>query len=334
MTDKGKNIIDILISKGLITKAQSDEAVKQQQTAGLPLQKILIEKGFVSDENLALSIAAQLDVPYIKLSDKDIDPQAVKMIPEDMARRYKAVPVRIEDENLYVAFVSPLNLPARDEMKHITGLEIKPMVSTEKEIDRALNQYYKVEEVSKQALIDMRMQKFKKQKIDMPEKKEKWSDRTGELPIVKLVNDIINGAVNAKASDIHLEPQEPEMVVRYRVDGILHDIMTIPAHIIPSVVSRVKILANLDITKQRIPQDGHITLRSDGKDYDLRVSTLMTVAGEKVVLRVLDRGSMMIDLGTLGFVPEDEKGFRGLIDKPYGMILVTGPTGSGKTTTL
>ncbi|MDP8258576.1 MAG: ATPase, T2SS/T4P/T4SS family [Candidatus Aadella gelida] len=334
MTEKSKKIIDILLDKKLITEDQAIEVIKEQKESGISLQDALLKRSAVSDEDLAKAIGEQLNIPYVRLTEEEIDVQAVKMVPEEIARKYKAVPVRIEGESLYVALVSPLNLPARDEMKHVTGLDIKPLVATEKEIDRALNQYYKVEEISKQALIDMRMQRFKKQKKLSVVKVEEGLGRKEDLPIVKLVNDIINGAINSKASDIHLEPQDPEMVVRYRVDGILHDIMTVPSHIIPSVVSRIKILSNLDITKQRIPQDGHITLKKDGKDYDLRVSTLMTVAGEKVVLRVLDRGNMMIDLGRLGFSKEDEDDFRKLIDKPYGMILVTGPTGSGKTTTL
>ncbi|MFH1836903.1 MAG: ATPase, T2SS/T4P/T4SS family [Candidatus Omnitrophota bacterium] len=334
MPEKGKKFIDILIEKDLLSKEQADESAREQKNSRISLQDVLIKKGSVSEENIAKAIAEQLDIPYVKLSEEKIDPQAAKMISEDMARHYKAIPVRIKGEALYVAFVSPLDLPARDEIRHVTGLEVRALVATEKEMTRALNQYYKVEEISKQALVDLRMQKLKTVKKADAVKIEESLGRKEDLPIVKLVSDIINGAINSKASDIHLESQDPDMIVRYRVDGILHDIMTIPVHAIPSVISRIKILSNLDITKQRVPQDGHITIKKDDKKYDLRVSTLMTIAGEKVVIRVLDRDSMMIGLGELGFTDEDEQEFRLLINKPYGMMLVTGPTGSGKTTTL
>jgi len=297
-------------------------------------KKDLGSKGFVDTEDTARALAKQLGMPYVKLAGEKIDPQVIKMIPEDVSRRYKAVPVKLEADSLYVAFVTPLNLPARDEIKHITGYNIRPMVASEKGIKRAINQYYKVEETSRQALIDMRMQKLKEVKNKKIVTIEEEIGRVEDLPIVRLVNDIIAGAINEKASDIHFEPQDPEMVVRYRVDGILRDIMTVPKHVELSVISRIKILSDLDITERRLPQDGHISFKKDVKDYDLRVSTLKTVVGEKAVLRVLDKDSMLIGLEKLGFTKHDEDIFKSLIAKPYGMILVTGPTGSGKTTTL
>lgn len=334
MAEKTKKLTDILLLDKLITESQLDEALKEQKLTGAPIQKILVSKGFVTSEGLAQALAHQLEIPYVKLTGQKIAPQVIKMLPEDIARQYKAIPVKMEQDTLYVAFVSPLNLPARDEIKLITGCKVSPMVATEKEIEQAINQYYKVEETSKQALIDMRMQKLKERKKEKAVTLEEELGRVEDLPVVRLVNDVINGAINAKASDIHFEPQEPEMMVRYRVDGILHDIMTVPKHIEPSVVSRLKILANLDITERRLPQDGHISLKKDNKDYDFRVSTLLTVAGEKMVLRILDRETMLISLEKLGFTKYDEDIFKSLVSKPYGMILVTGPTGSGKTTTL
>jgi len=334
MPEKSSKLTDILLSKNLITEQQLKQAIKEQKTSGIHLQQILISEGFLSSEDMAKALADQLGVPYVELSSAEIDPQAVQMIPEEMARQYRAIPVKMERNDLFVAFVFPLDLPARDEMAQVTGLKICPMVTTEKEIDRAIKQHYRVEDTSKQSLIDMRMDKLKDVKTKKPTKVEEELGAIEDLPIVKLVNDIINGAINAKASDVHLEPEDVDMMVRYRVDGILHDIMTVPSHIVPAAISRIKILSNLDITKQRVPQDGHITVDKDGKSYDLRVSTLLTIAGEKIVLRVLDRESMMISLEQLGFIEEDEKKFRDLIAKPYGMILVTGPTGSGKTTTL
>ncbi|MGB2662048.1 MAG: ATPase, T2SS/T4P/T4SS family [Candidatus Omnitrophota bacterium] len=334
MADKPKEIADILLSKKLITEQQLNEAAEEQKTTGVPLQKILVSKGFITSEGLAQAMAYKLEIPYVKLSDQKIDPQVIKMLPEDVARQYRAVPVRIEEDSLYVALVSPLNLPARDEIKLITGYKILPMVATEKEMDQAINQYYKVEETSKQALIDMRLQKLKEREEEKTVEIEEELGRIEDLPVVRLVSDVINSAVNAKASDIHFEPEEPEMIVRYRVDGILHDIMTVPKHIEAAVISRIKILANLDITERRMPQDGHISLKKDGKDYDFRVSTLLTVAGEKAVLRIFDKEAMLISLEKLGLTRYDEDIFKTLISKPHGILLVTGPTGSGKTSTL
>ncbi|MBU0570662.1 MAG: GspE/PulE family protein [Candidatus Omnitrophica bacterium] len=334
MAERTKKLVDILLQEELVTKPRLDEALAEQKLTGAPIQKILVDKGYITSSGLAQALARQLEIPYVKLIGQKIAPQVIKMIPEDIARQYKAIPVKMEGDSLHVAFASPLNLPARDEIKLITGCRISPMAATEKEIEQAIDQYYRVEETSKQALIDMRMQKLKEKKKEKAVTLEEELGRVGDLPVVRLVNDVINGAINAKASDIHFEPQDPEMVVRYRVDGILRDVMTVPKHVELSVISRIKILSNLDITERRLPQDGHISFKKDVKNYDLRVSTLKTVVGEKAVLRVLDKASMLIDLEKLGFTKHDEDIFKSLISKPYGMILVTGPTGSGKTTTL
>ena len=272
----------------------------------------------------------------IKFKSKKFNTQVVRMISEDVARKYKVIAVKIEENNLYVAMANPANLPLIDELKLFTGCTIKPLKATEKEIMQAITQYYKIEEKSKQALIDMRLAKLKETKgektVIIPI--EEGLRRVEDLPVVRLVNDIINGGINVKASDIHLEPQDPEMIVRYRVDGILRDIMTIPKHIEPQVVSRVKVLSNMDITERRRPQDGHILLKREGKEYDFRVSSMLTISGEKMVMRIFDKSTMLISLEQLGFTKKDELRFSDSIKKPYGMILVTGPTGCGKTTTL
>jgi len=334
MAVKTQKLTDILLSESLVSAAQLDEARAERKLTGAPIQKILVEKGLISPEALAQAVGRQLNIPFVRLTGLKIDPQIIKTLPEDIARRRKAIPVRFDEEGLHVAFASPLDLPARDEIKMITGCRIFPMVAPEKEIAQAINQYYRVEETSKQILIDMRMKKLKDGEQDKIVSIDDGAGMVQNLPVVKLVNDILVGAINAKASDLHLEPQEPDMVVRFRVDGILHDIMTVPRNIESSVVSRIKILANLDISERRVPQDGHISMQHENKDYDFRVSTLLTAAGEKVVLRVLDREKMMIDLEGLGFAPHDLSLFSSLISKPYGMLLVTGPTGSGKSTTL
>jgi len=327
----------ILLEEAVLTPQQLKEAQGEHQLTGASIQSVLLGKGWVSDGQWAQALAKQLDVPFVKLSLERIDPQVVRLVPEEAARRFKAVAVKMEGESLIVAFSSPLNLPAVDELKLLTGCGIKQMVATEKEIEQAIAKYYRVEETSKQALIDMRMKKHKEKKGATKSKDKAFIEDIGrveDIPVVRLVNDIVQGAIRSKASDIHLEPQDPEMIVRYRVDGVLHDIMNVPKHVEQSVISRLKIMANMDITERRKPQDGHIAMSREGKDYDIRVSTMLAINGEKMVMRLLDRNSMMISLEQLGIEGEDKRLLESLMRKPYGMILVTGPTGSGKTTTL
>ncbi|MFH1776086.1 MAG: GspE/PulE family protein [Candidatus Omnitrophota bacterium] len=273
----------------------------------------------------------------VNLKAEELNTQIVSLIAEDVARKNKVIAMDFKEDGLHVVMANPANLPLLDELKLLTGCNIVPYQSTEDEIMQAINQYYKIEEMSKQTLVDMRLEEIRKTK----DKKEEISIASIEelrrfkaSPVVKLVDDIINGGINALVSDIHLEPQDPEMIVRYRIDGILHDIMVIPKNIEQQVISRVKVLANMDISERRRPQDGHIVLQKEGKEYDLRISTLLTIGGEKMVMRIFDKSAMLIGLEELGFTKADEQKMRQLIKIPYGMILVTGPTGSGKTTTL
>jgi len=274
------------------------------------------------------------EYPIINLKVEKLKPQVVMMIPEDVARQYKAIAVKIDGDDLCVALSDPSNLPVVDELRLLTGCVIKPFQALERDIIQAIDQYYKAVDISKQALVDMRLEKLKASKDESGESAEEQTRNIEQIPIVKLVNDLIGGGITAKASDIHIEPQEPEMVVRYRIDGVLHDIMNIPKHIKPAVISRIKILSNMDITERRRPQDGHIVLKKEGKEYDIRVSSMLTICGEKIVMRVFDKTAMLISLEQLGFTKEDEVRFKELAKKPHGMLLITGPTGSGKTTTL
>jgi type IV pilus assembly protein PilB len=269
----------------------------------------------------------------LNLLDQKLKPQVVHMLPEDVVRRYKALPVKLEGNILEVAMLNPDDLEALDEIKLLTGCEIKPIPASEKQLVATIDKYFRVEESTKQALIDMRMEGLKAAKKREGEPAEEVA-RAEDQPVVKLMNSIINGAIGAKASDIHLEPQDPEMRVRYRIDGVLHDVMTIPKHVEPALVSRAKIISNMDITEKRHPQDGHITVNFQGKPYDLRVSAMPDIVGEKMVLRILDKSQMLLGLEELGLVGKDEELINVLMSKPYGMIFVTGPTGSGKTTTL
>ncbi|MBI2870442.1 MAG: type II/IV secretion system protein [Candidatus Omnitrophica bacterium] len=329
-------IIDFLLEEKILSPEQLEAAQGEEKLTGVSLTQILVAKGWVSAEQLAQAVAKKLKLSFLKLSEIELDPQVVRLIPEDVSRRFKVVAVKMEGDDLHVAFSNPLNLPAVDELKLLTGCPVRQVVATEKEIEQAIAKYFRVQETSKQAIIDLRMQraKEKKEAEEEPRTPGDAVSTVEETPVVRLVNQIVHGAINASASDIHLEPQEPEMVVRYRVDGILHDVMHIPHHVEQGVVSRIKILSNMDITERRRSQDGHISISRDGKDYDIRVSTLLAIGGEKIVMRILDRGSMLTRLDQLGLEEDDRKLMDTLIHKPYGMILVTGPTGSGKTTTL
>ncbi len=332
---KGKGQVrKILLATKLITEEQMKEAVEEQKVTGLDLAQVLINKKFIAAKDMGRVLEKVLDIPYIDLTGVRIDPQIIQLLPEEVIRRQKALPIRLEGDRLYVAMVSPSNLPALEELRLISGYKIKPIIAAERELAEAINRQFTMQTAARQAIIDLRTRRM----AEAPEVEEaaptELAARAEEAPIIRLVDSIINGAVNAGASDIHLEPQEPEMRVRYRLDGMLHDIMTIPKHAQAPTISRIKILADLDITERRHPQDGHISIKREEREFDLRVSTLLTVNGEKVVMRILDRSSMLLGLEELGFSDEDFTTYLPLITKPYGMILVTGPTGSGKTTTL
>ncbi len=332
-----KTLEEVLVLEKFVTEEELNAALDEVKVSGRPLDKVLTQKGLLDEEGLARVQASVDGISFIKLSEKEIDSNVVRMVSTDIAKKHNLIPVDFRGNTLYVAMIKPSDLAVINEVKLVTGCDVQPMVTTEKEIRQAIDKYLKVEEVSKQSLIDMRIEELRDaEKVE--EKKEREEKRgketLEEIPSVKLVNDILIGTIERRASDIHFEPQDPEMIVRYRIDGIMYDIMSIPMHVRNAVISRLKIMAKLNITETRRPQDGHITFRKDNKTYDFRMSTLLTVNGEKVVLRFLDKETMLIGLGRLGFTLHDEEIFKSLIKRPFGMILVTGPTGSGKTTTL
>jgi type IV pilus assembly protein PilB len=267
----------------------------------------------------------------LSLSDQEIDKRIAQILPEETVRRLLMLPIRVEGDLLYVATVSPVNLPGIDEVRLITGLKVRTIPVARMELERAISEQFSANQMSKQAIVDMTLQELGTARMSMRQEEVLEID---DAPVVDLVNQIIRGAVNDSASDIHLEPQLPEMRVRYRINGILHDITTVPRYIEPSIVSRIKLLADMDITEKRRAQDGHITMAIGRRQVDLRVSSVLTTNGEKLVIRVLDKETMLINLGGLGLSNEQHVKLKTFIDHPYGMILATGPTGSGKSTTL
>lgn len=330
---KKETTIDILLTKGLITQGQITTAKEDMKKTGLSLEKTLEKLGYITEEDIVNTIAESMRVLYIDLKDYLIDTEMIKLIPEDLARKYKVIPLFKIGDTLTVAMVNPRDIVALDEIRMRSKIPlIEPVLTTEKALQNAIDQYYGVtgslDEVIK--TID---------KIKIPVMTQEGQFKTlakaaEEPPVVKLVNLIFMQAIKDKASDIHIEPEEDKLRIRFRIDGILHEVSTPPKNLQSVIASRIKILSNMDIAETRKPQDGRIQLKMENKSLDLRVSTFPTVHGENIVLRLLDKSSVILGLAELGFADKDLKDFEKLIRSPYGIILVTGPTGSGKTTTL
>src|SRR5689334_455786 len=340
---------DLLVREKVITGEQLNEALKEQKQSGARLGSVLVKLGFVSEEDVTNFLSRQYNVPAINLSFFEIDPAVTKLIPYETARRYQILPLSRAGASLTLAMVDPTNVFAVDDIKFMTGLNIEPVVASENAITEAIDKAYNAlsaPEEDSNSLEDV-MQSFEdlaegdletvqtdSQEL-LAEQLEKAAD---EAPIVKLVNIILTDAVKKGASDIHVEPYEKEYRVRYRIDGVLQSTMKPPLRLKDAVTSRIKIMAKLDISEKRLPQDGRIMLKmklqGKRKELDYRVSTLPTLWGEKIVLRLLDKENLRLDMTKLGFEPESLEKFQRAVLKPYGMVLVTGPTGSGKTNTL
>ncbi|MFH1771691.1 MAG: ATPase, T2SS/T4P/T4SS family [Candidatus Omnitrophota bacterium] len=318
-----KKIGDLLIEQGFVTSQQLVEALEEQKVTGEKLGQVFVRKGWVSAEDLSRILAMQTGVSTFDLSNYIIEPDIVLLIPQEVALKYKVIPVFKTGNTLTVASADPTNVFVIDELQRLTGCIIEPVSADEMAVRKAQDQYYGPGGTVKELVASIDRDKLKE------------GDKMGEdAPIVRLVNTLIIKAVQASASDIHIEPEEKYVGVRYRIDGILHHQDFIPKDLQPAILSRIKIMAALDIAEKRIPQDGRILMRTGNKDIDFRVSTCPTIHGENMVLRILDRSNMVLGLNNLGFSPENLKSFEEIILQPYGIILVTGPTGSGKTTTL
>ena len=295
-------------------------------------QQVLVRDNAGSDEDTARSIAREHNVEFIKLSETKLSPHIVRLLPQDLVTEHHVIAVKFEEDTLYVAMVNPLDLPTLDQINLMTGFKVKPMVATEREILQAVNQHYGVEQLSRQDMIDSR---FNQELAGQADENFGGLDVSGgEGQVVRLINCIIMDSIDSLASDVHFEPSGNDMLVRFRIDGILHDCLTVPAAMRHEVTSRIKVLAKMDITEKRKAQDGHINLKYKGNDYDLRISVLPTVNDEKTVVRILDKNTMLTSLSSMGLDADEADLVESAIGRPYGMILVTGPTGSGKTTSL
>jgi len=330
----------LLVKAELITQQQLEEALKAQDTVGGRLGSSLVRMGFISAERLAGFLSEQFHVPAVELSAATLDESVIGLIPPEVAQRYEVVPVKRVGRLLTVAMGNPTDLFALEDIKFLTGLEVQPVVATETAIQEILNKHYGVGK----DLAPVREEEGGGEDIEVleaGEMAEREEEDLSELialgqetPVVKLVNFLITDGVRSGASDIHIEPYEKVMRVRFRIDGVLHEVMSPPHRLRAPLTSRVKIMSNLDIAERRVPQDGRIRVRVDEKLIDLRVSVIPTLYGEKIVMRILDKSGLMLDMTELGFEEAALKNFLKAIESPYGIVLVTGPTGSGKTTTL
>jgi type IV pilus assembly protein PilB len=325
---------DILVKHGWITEGQVQSALSAQGTERGLLGTILVRRGLITSEQLGQGLAEQYGVPYLEVVPESINPQVVRLLPEDLARHHKVVPVGVSGRALQLAMVAPDEMDVISETELITGYKVVPVVALQNAIEAALDRGFDDRVVARQTIVDMKMADLVAAESMIDEELATDVVEDDQTPVVRLVRAILMGAINAGSSDIHLEPHHPEMRVRYRVDGQLQAVMTIPRHIEESVVARIKVMADMDTTENRRPQDGQLSITEPTGRVNFRVSTIPTVGGEKVVMRLLDEGSRIFQLDQLGLCDRDLKKIQTLIDKPHGMIVVTGPTGSGKSTTM
>jgi len=321
-----------LVESSLISQDQLARALESQQSSGGTLSYNLVKTGAIPEMAFAEFMGQVYNVPAVDLDAVPIDPNAVDLIPSDVATKFQVVPLKREGRTLTLAMANPDNIFAIDDIKFITGFDVRPVVATETAIKRCIDRMY--DSADSLATIMGEIEDDFEIVEDAVDDDLSGVSAAADAPVVKLVNSLISDAVGRGASDIHIEPYEKQLRVRFRIDGMLHEMMSPPFKMKNAVTSRLKIMAELDIAEKRVPQDGRIKIRMHSKPIDLRVSTLPTIFGEKVVMRILDQSNLQIDLARLGFQTGALSRFLNAIESPYGMVLVTGPTGSGKSTTL
>lgn len=325
---------ELLLEKKLVTEEQLKEALEEQKRTGDRLGQILLEHGYVSTDKVGEVLELQTGYPYASLHNIEIPIEVVNLVSEDVARRYRVFPIKRERGKLHLAMATPGDLWAIDEVKLITGFEVVPYVSTMSEILTVINRSYNMDSTVKEIADEILVTKEEEAEPAAPAPAEDVARLVEEPPVIRLVNKILSGATHSGATDVHLDPQGKSCRVRYRVDGMLYDTMEIPESTTPLVTSRIKIMSNLDISEHRKAQDGRFSAEIENKSYDLRVAIIPTTDGEKVVMRILDRDKMLFSLDQLGLFQDEQKTLERLVRRPYGIILASGPTGSGKTTTL
>lgn len=327
MTQAAERLGLLLERAGVITESQLQQALEAHNATRMPLGVVLVDMGFATEAQVLSAVGRQIGVEFFDFSERRPDPNAIALVPRELASRYVLMPIELAEDGLFVAMADPQNIVALDDLRIITGVEVRAAIARKDEILSAIEEYYKVAE---QSDVDDITSGGELEEADLASLTEIGS----EAPTVKLVNFIIHRAVTERASDIHIEPQEKDLRVRFRIDGVLQEVMRSPRSTQAAIISRFKIMAEMDIAESRKPQDGHCAVVVSGHKLDFRVSTLPTVYGERVVLRILRKDSIMLQLKDLGFLPFALDRFQSSFSKPYGAVLVTGPTGSGKSTSL
>ena len=330
-----KRLGDILVEAGVISGQQLQEALTKQKILGKRLGKVLVDTGITTEDSIATTLATQMNIPYLNLNEITIPPEVLTTIPDGIVRSHNLLPVKLEGNRLQITMADPLDVFIIDEITFQTGYELEIGISPESQIEAAVKHYYGNSESLQNAVDNLTAER--KTEVTLDESFFTTFDLNEDeqkVPIINLVNTIIQQAINDKASDIHIEPDEEIVRVRYRIDGILNELMKAPKTIQSELVSRLKIMAQMDISEKRLPQDGRIKVKVQNKNIDLRVSSLPTVFGEKIVIRILDKSRLSLTLDQVGFDEDLLKLFKTLSSAPNGIVLMTGPTGSGKTSTL
>ncbi|HET7789447.1 MAG TPA: ATPase, T2SS/T4P/T4SS family, partial [Gemmatimonadales bacterium] len=328
---------DLLVRDGLISQEQLRKALQEQKSSGMRLGYTLVKLGFIEETEVTKTLARQYRMPAVDLSRFEVDPKILKLVPPDIATKHVVLPLKREGRTLTIAIADPNNVTAIEDLKFITRCDIFPVIAGEYTLRTAIDRYYQQSDAELQNLlksVEAEGEEDLEVVAEQQDEDVKAQDLADDAPVVKLINGLLTDAVKRGASDIHIESFEHEMRVRYRVDGALHEVMKPPIKMKAALISRVKIMAQLNIAERRVPQDGRIKLKMGARVIDFRVSTLPVLFGEKIVLRILDKGNLTLDLSKFGFEPRAEADLMKAILNPYGMVLVTGPTGSGKTTTL
>jgi len=325
MAEKKKDLREAFSKSGLLTAEQVKQAVDEGRKTGESLIKVILKQKLLDEKTVLKFLEEEMEVPHVNLSSYLIDQRTLDYISPPIAKKYGIIPLFLVGKSLSIAMIDPFDIKAIDEVRKKSGFDIEVMGATPSEMTQALSQYYGVTGTLEEVLAE----------VSVPEAQKSMApDTADEAPISKLVNLLVIQAVQERASDVHIEPEENKVRVRYRIDGIMHETSNPPSHLHASMVSRIKIMSNMDIAENRIPQDGRFSYTFEGRTIDVRVSTCPTIHGEAVVMRLLDKHSVLLSLEEVGFSPENLKLFEEVVKRPYGIILVTGPTGSGKTTTL
>lgn len=325
-----KSLESLLLESGKIKPEELKTALEKQIRTGKRLEEILVEDRLITEKEILEIMEVYLGIRHLELEKVTINPDVAKSIPEALAKKYTLIPIDIEKDKIIVAMSNPLNLFATDDVKFATGYEVEPVIASKDDINRAIEKMFSRQNAEK-AVEDL------KNEYGVTEKKEtdsEYMDEVNNAPAVRLVNSIITQAVKSRASDVHIEPYENYIKIRFRIDGQLQEVMRAAKQTLPAITTRIKIMSSLNIAERRLPQDGRVMLTVDNKDIDMRVSVLPTVFGEKIVIRVLNKSNFLINKSGLGIDSENLKKIENMIKMPYGIILITGPTGSGKSTTL